>query len=108
MSYKSSGIINFDTSDKFGGTTKASGLKMSGATSNALLKDSALSPGSLFRGTFMNNFDSTGVIVRKNIINEGRRTSTGKLLQKNAISILKQTRCCSPPYNPTLKETAPI
>lgn len=81
---------------------------MSGATSNALLKDSALSPGSLFRGTFMNNFDSTGVIVRKNIINEGRRTSTGKLLQKNAISILKQTRCCSPPYNPTLKETAPI
>jgi len=43
---------------------------MSGATSNALLKDSALSPGSLFRGTFMNNYESTGgLIIRKNIIN---------------------------------------
>lgn len=70
LSYKSSGVINFDTSDKFGATTKASGLKMSGATSNALLKDSALSPGSLFRGTFMNNYESTGgLIIRKNIIN---------------------------------------
>lgn len=72
---------------------------MSGATSNALLKDSALSPGSLFRGTFLNNFDSTGgLMIRKNMINEGRRTSTGKLLQKNVISLLKQMRCCSPPY----------
>jgi hypothetical protein len=45
-------------------------LKMSGATSNALLKDSALSPGSLFRGTFMNNYESTGgLIIRKNMIN---------------------------------------
>ena len=77
---------------------------MSGATSNALLKDSAISPGSLFRGTFMNNFDSTGVMVRKNKINEGRRTSTGKLLQKNVISLIKHMRCCSPPYNPTIKE----
>ena len=78
---------------------------MSGATSNALLKDSAISPGSLFRGTFMNNFDNTGgQLLRKNRINEARRTSTGKLLQKNVISLLKQMRCCSPPYNnPNIK-----
>jgi hypothetical protein len=64
LSLKSSGVINQLWDDKFGGTTKASGFKASGVTSNAMLKDSALSPGSLFRGTFMNNFDSTGTRVR--------------------------------------------
>ncbi len=41
--------------DKFGATTKASyhGLNIGSAASNALLKESALTPGSLFRGTFM-------------------------------------------------------
>jgi hypothetical protein len=64
LSYKSSGVINQIWDDKFGGTTKASGFKGSGVTSNALLKDSALSPGSLFRGTFLNNFDSTGARLK--------------------------------------------
>ena len=58
----------------------------------------------------MNNYESTGgLIIRKNIINQGgaacRRTSTGKLLQKNVISLLKQIRCCSPPYQTGFKDT---
>lgn len=81
---------------------------MSDATRNALLRDRALSPGSLIRVTFMKNFERTGFMVRDNRINEGRRTSIRKLLQKNAKSILKQIRRCFPPYYSTLKEIAPI
>jgi len=81
---------------------------MSDATRNPLLRDRALSPGSLIRVTFMKNFERTGFMIRNNRINEGRRTSTGKLLQKNVISLIKHMRCCSPPYNPTIKEIAPI
>ena len=81
---------------------------MSDATRNPLLRDRALSPGSLIRVTFMKNFERTGFMIRNNRINERRRTSRRKLLHKNAKSILKQIRRCFPPYYPTLKEIAPI
>lgn len=53
--------------ERFGGTTKASnnGWNVAGSgTSQYLLKDSALTPGSLFRATFMNNYESTGILKR--------------------------------------------
>ena len=66
VSFKSSGFLfNMADAERFCGTTKAShnGWNMVG-TSQFLLKDSALTPGSLFRGTFMNNYESTGFLKR--------------------------------------------
>ena len=68
MSFKSSGfLLNMVDAERFGGTTKASNNGWNVAPSGMsqyMLKDSALTPGSLFRGTFMNNYESTGVLKR--------------------------------------------
>ena len=66
VSFKSSGfLMNMVDGERFGGTTKASnnGWNIAG-TSQYMLKDSALTPGSLFKGTFMNNYESTGALKR--------------------------------------------
>ena len=83
-SYKSSGLIqsykNFGggnvngaqdvsrTTNCAGGTTttKASTLQAAVSGENGLMiKDSVFTPGSLFRGTFMNNYDSMGSGLKK-------------------------------------------
>ncbi len=69
VSFKSSGLMfNMADAERFGGTTKASNNGWNNATASGtsqyFLKESALTPGSLFRGTFMNNYESTGMLKR--------------------------------------------
>ena len=88
-SFKSSGLM-MGEGDRFGGTTKASnhGGLITSANSNFLLKESALTPGSLFRGTFLNNFESTGFVKRVRQ-SRCRRSSTGKIPPKTMTSLIK-------------------
>jgi hypothetical protein len=45
----------------------------------------------------MNNFESTGVLLKKNKELETRRQSTGKIPPKNVLSLLKQMKSIDDP-----------
>ena len=111
VSFKSSGFLfNMVDGERFGGTTKASNNGWNMQTSGAslyMLKDSALTPGSLFRGTFMNNYESTGVLKRAQL-SKTRRQSTGKIPPKNVLSLLKNTKVDLTESPPLRKIEVPI
>lgn len=97
LSFKSSAIMNQAWENSagynggFGATTKASYL--ASALSPMPLKGSALTPASMFRGTFLNHIESSTKGQKE------RRQSSGKLAKKDCKSIQKQMRieASSPP-----------